>query len=66
MAIERSVELRDEHIERMGTKYTADQLVFVDESSCDRRTSIRNTAWAVRGERAVRKTFFVRGRRFVF
>lgn len=43
--------------------YRADQLVFVDESSCDRRTSYRGKAWAIQGQRAVRKAFFVRGKR---
>ena len=46
-----------------GIRYTAEQTVFVDESSFDRRTSIRGKAWALSGQRAVRKCFFVRGRR---
>jgi hypothetical protein len=40
-------------------------LVFVDESACDRRTTYRNRGWAMRGDRAVRKAFFVRGQRCV-
>lgn len=40
--------------------------VFVDESSFDRRTSLRNRAWALRGRKAERKWFFVRGRRRVY
>ncbi|KAJ7115365.1 hypothetical protein C8R44DRAFT_739952 [Mycena epipterygia] len=37
--------------------------VFVDESSFDRRTVIRNRGWALKGRRAERKCFFVRGKR---
>ncbi|KAJ8588418.1 hypothetical protein M405DRAFT_695360, partial [Rhizopogon salebrosus TDB-379] len=44
-------------------QYTPQQTVFVDESSFDRRTAIHGHAWALRGQRAVRKCFFVRGKR---
>ncbi len=44
-------------------QYTAEQLVFVDESSVDRRTTYRGNAWSIRGTQAQRKAFFVRGRR---
>ncbi|KAJ7087781.1 hypothetical protein C8R44DRAFT_27169 [Mycena epipterygia] len=36
--------------------------VFVDESSFDRRTVIRNRGWALRGKRAERKCFFCAGK----
>ena len=39
---------------------------FVDESSFNRRTAIRGHAWVLRGQRAVRKCFFVRGKRLSF
>jgi len=39
-------------------------LVFVDESSVDRCTTYRGRAWSIRGTKAQRKAFFVRGRRF--
>lgn len=45
--------------------YKPEQLVFVDESATDRRTTVRGVAWAIRGRRALRKVFFVRGRRCV-
>ena len=45
------------------SKYRPEQLVFVDESSCDRRIS-RKYGCAVRGQRATKKTVFVRGKRF--
>lgn len=45
--------------------YTREQLVHVDESAADRRTTYKGRAWAVRGSKAVRKAFFVRGIRCV-
>lgn len=42
------------------------QLVFVDESSYDKRTTYRNRAWSIRGTAAVRKAVFVRGKRLGF
>lgn len=64
-ALERSEQWRMEYMTRIGTKYDADQLVFVDESSFDRRTSYRGYAWALKGRRAIRKCFYVRGKRYV-
>lgn len=61
-AIERSAELRTDFAARIGT-YEANQLVFVDESAVDRRTTYRGRAWAIRGRPATRKAFFCRGRR---
>ncbi|KAJ7460143.1 hypothetical protein FB451DRAFT_1045514, partial [Mycena latifolia] len=63
LALERSEAKRVAFRYEYGSKYTAEQTVFVDESSFDRRTSIRGKAWALSGERAQRKCFFVRGRR---
>jgi hypothetical protein len=65
VALERSEAKRTAFRYEYGSKYTAEQMVFVDESSFDRRTSIRGKAWALSGERALRKCFFVRGRRYV-
>lgn len=42
-----------------------EQMVFVDESACNRKMTYREYAWAVRGRRAVRKAFFIRGKRSV-
>ena len=39
--------------------------MFVDESPFDRQTSIQGKAWALSGHRAIRKCFFVRGKRWV-
>jgi hypothetical protein len=64
LALERSEAKRVAFRYEYGTQYTAEQTVFVDESSFDRRTSIRGKAWALSGERAQRKCFFVRDRRY--
>jgi hypothetical protein len=50
---------------KVGWNYTPEQLVFVDESACNRKMAYRERAWAIRGRRAVCKAFFVRGRRYV-
>ncbi|KAF7343439.1 hypothetical protein MVEN_01776600 [Mycena venus] len=64
VAIERSAAKRAKYRYHIGLYYLPHQLVFVDESACDRRTSYRGRAWAFRGYRAVRKTFFIRGKRY--
>jgi hypothetical protein len=51
-------------VARIGLNYTPEQLVFVDESAADRRIG-RNHGWAPRGQKAVRKAFFVRGQWYV-
>ena len=51
-AIERSEAKRAEFCYDYGLWFTAEQTVFVDESSFDRWTSFRTQAWALRGERA--------------
>ena len=62
-AIERSVQKRAKYTFKIGTQYSSNQLIFVDESAADRRTTYRGYGWAISGQRAVRKTFFVRGKR---
>lgn len=64
VAAERSAEKRLEYSTRIG-QYAAHQLVFVDESSVDRRTTYRGFAWSIRGTAAQRKAFFVRGQRYI-
>lgn len=63
-AIERSISKRLDYVARIGM-YRGDQIVFVDESSVDRRTPYRGRAWSIQGTQAHRKAFFVRGRRYV-
>ena len=64
IALERSAEKRADFGARIGT-YEPHQLVFVDESAVDRRTTYRGCAWAIHGRKATRKAFFCRGRRSV-
>lgn len=66
VAIERSTIKRAEFVYTIGMQFSASQLVFVDESACDRRTTYRGRAWAIQGQRAVRKCFFMRGKQYVF
>jgi hypothetical protein len=49
------VEKRAAYTLKIATKYNSKQLVFVDESAADRRTTYRGYAWAIGGRRAVRK-----------
>lgn len=63
-AIERSESLREEYRYNIGEKYTPEQLVFVDESACDRRTYYRDQAWALIGRRACQKQYFTRWKRY--
>ena len=64
VAAERSAEKRLDYVARIS-RYEARQLIFVDESSVDRRTTYRGRAWSIRGTKAQRKAFFVRGKRWV-
>lgn len=61
-ASERDEEARNEYRTRIR-QYSPDQLVFVDESSCDRRTGRRGYGWAPTGTRSRRRDCFVRGAR---
>jgi transposase len=63
--MERNEVKRARFLYEIGLFYLPEQLVFVDESSCDRRTTYRKKAWAIRGQRAIRKAFFIRGQRYV-
>jgi hypothetical protein len=60
--LERNAQARAEFAARIG-EYGPDQLVFVDESAVDRRTTYRGYAWSLKGRQANRKAFFCRGRR---
>ncbi|TFY51280.1 hypothetical protein EVG20_g11074 [Dentipellis fragilis] len=64
VAVERSIEKRAEYIARIGLNYEAEQLVFVDEAACDKRTPTRINGWSMVGTRARKRCFFIRGRRY--
>ena len=62
-AIERSEEKRQDFAARIGT-YNPSQLVFIDESAVDHRTTYCGRAWAIHGRKASRKAFFCCGLRY--
>jgi len=47
-------------------EYAPEDLVFVDESACNRHTFVRKYGRALCGARAQRHDFFVKGTKFVF
>jgi len=63
-ARERDAWKRAEFIARIS-KYHPHERLYVDESRFDRRNATRKKAWAYEGERALRKVFFLRGKRYV-
>jgi len=58
-AIERDEDDRAEYQLVIGTYYEPEHLVFIDESSFDRRVSHRPFGWAPIGSRARRHDFFI-------
>ncbi|TFY62431.1 hypothetical protein EVG20_g6705 [Dentipellis fragilis] len=63
-AIERNERHRLAYRLLIGEQYQPDQLVFVDESHFNRLTLRRSYGWAPIGNRARRRDFFVRGKRY--
>ncbi|KAJ3788561.1 hypothetical protein GGU11DRAFT_756984 [Lentinula aff. detonsa] len=57
-ALERNEHRRTTFCFQFGQLVQPHKAVFVDESSFDRRTSLRKRAWALRGRKAERKWFF--------
>ena len=62
-ALEQNEDARSQYILTVGLNFSAEQLVFVDESACNRITTRRRCAWAPLGNRARRHDYFVRGKR---
>ena len=63
------IAIERKELERAGfqlriSKYRAEQLVFVDETSKDDRTTFRNHGYAWSGRKATRRTQFVRNTRY--
>ena len=61
-ALEQNEDIRCQYLLDVGF-FSAEQLVFVDESACNRITPRRRCAWAPIGDRARRHDYFVRGKR---
>ena len=49
----------------VGEHFQPQHLVFADESHFNRLTLRRSYAWALRGSRARRRDFFIRGQKYV-
>jgi hypothetical protein len=62
-ASERNELLRSAFIASIG-RYRIDQLVFIDESSKDERTSTRFYGYSEVNSKAVKKVVFIRGKRY--
>jgi hypothetical protein len=60
-AIERNEDERAAYKLLIGEHYEPHQLVFADESAFNRITLRCSFAWSLRGDRARRREFFVRG-----
>jgi hypothetical protein len=48
----------------IGTYFQPEQLIFIDESSKDERTSCRQYGYSSRNQAAVKKVVFIRGTRY--
>lgn len=64
IALEWNEDTRCEYLLTVGSEYSAEQLVFVDESACNRITTRCRCAWAPAGNRARRHDYFIRGKRW--
>ena len=64
-ALEQNEDVRAQFQIRIAENYLPGQLVFVDESACNRTTTKRQCAWSPIGTRARRRDYFVRGKRRV-
>lgn len=63
VAQEQDASLRDFFLHRIS-EFSSHQLVFVDESGCDKRIGYRRTGWAPRGMTPVQIARFHRGGRY--
>ena len=62
-ALERNEDIRAEFQIHIAENYEPEQLVFVDETACNRTTTKRRYAWSPIGTRARRHDYFIRGKR---
>ena len=62
VAREANTQLQDQYLDKL-LAYKRRSLVFIDESSFDRREAIRKRAWGKVGKRVICKVPFLRGRR---
>ena len=62
-ALEQNEDACCQYLLTVGSGFSAKQLVFVDESACNRITARRPYAWSPIGNRAKRHNYFIRGKR---
>ncbi|KAI9146672.1 hypothetical protein HJFPF1_13577 [Paramyrothecium foliicola] len=62
-AQQRDADLRDYYLHRIS-KYKSYQLVYIDESGCDKRTGLRRWGWSPKGTTPVQVAKFTRGGRY--
>ncbi len=62
IAQQRDADLRDHYLHRIS-QYKSYQLVFIDESGCDRRAGYRRWGWSLKRSSPVEVTKFSRGKR---
>ena len=63
IAQQRDADLRDHYLHRISQD-ESHQLIFVDESGCDRRAGYRRWGWSPKGSSPVQITKFSRGKRW--
>lgn len=63
VAAERNADLRDFYLHKISA-FRSSQLIFVDESACDRRCAFRKRGWSPRGVTPVQTARFHRGPRY--
>ena len=63
--LEQNEEDRCQYLLTVGLSFTAEQLVFVDESACNWITTHRTCAWSPVGNCARRHNYFIHGKRWV-
>ena len=63
IAQQRDAVLRDHYLHRIS-QYESHQLIFVDQSGCDRRAGHRRWRWSQKGSSPVKVTKFDRGKRW--
>src|SRR5882724_2111520 len=54
------------YIHHIGKNYVDDQLIFVAESVFDQCTSYHGYGWALKGQHALCKSFFMQGKRYLY
>ena len=62
-ALEQNEDLRSLYLLTVGSGFSAEQLVFVDESACNRITTRQPYAWSPIGNHTRRHDYFARGKR---